>query len=44
VNVVEISPAEKAKIQKIIKKEIWDPWTKDAGEYGKQLLDIFMKY
>ena len=44
VKVIEVSPAEKAKIRPIINKAIWDPWAKESGEYGQKLIDIMMKY
>lgn len=42
--IIKVAPVEIQKIRKIMKKEVWEPWLKGAGEYGKRLFDIMAKY
>ena len=42
--VVEISPEEIAKATAIIEAKVWPEWLEKAGDDGKALLDIFLKY
>ena len=44
VEIVKVSPEEIKKVRNIMKKEVWEPWIAGAGEYGRKLYDIILKY